>query len=854
MQETSNLSPQAPHEELNLNPNSSPNFNSNSYPNSSPNSNPSLNAIQETESIIKAPKTPNKNKKLLLIIIGLILLAGLVFLTSFFFSPQNKTDISSSNNKYSFPSDQDLQIAIAEAFADYPLETSNVQIQVPSYEIEIANLSNLANFEKENEQVFSETQIATLKDQHFFIQENADIFYNTDPDAFASRNDDWSKLYGEIRGGSIYDRAPENSVFITSDYLLHVYYKLLSKQLEYLEETKLYPDLTTLTDYLYDKSLQNFQNSSDPQNQESFARLTAYFAVPKAILTAVKQDAEIDQSIGAVMLDNENDSYEHVKAQLLLLKDQLRPDIYQLALEELDLLMSAESTQPSPLFGELINQANLEYLTDYTQFQPRSHYNRNPILRSYFRAMTWYGQHNFFLQSKDLTRDAINISLLFAETENDEMFTLWSDMGQVIAFLVGPRDDLSLGEYLISIKNNSADKQIKVNEQFIEQVQASLATVDGPQIMSSLIYGDEIFSLTKEELQESTKGFRLMAPRFTPDAFIFSTLTQGDELADEKTGEKLPSYTTPLLAMSTFGNSLAKDLGQDWIENNASQSKNVLANRLNTLDQLFSNKTEKEWTSNLYWSWLYTLKALFKDYGVDNYPMFMQKPAWQNKNLQTALGSWTELKHATLLYAKQSYAEMGDGGEITEIPPVPKGYVEPDIEFLDRLLALSKMTMNGLSQKGLIDELFLGRHETFIEALEFFREMAVKELANQVISDEDFEELRTLSDSFVWSVLYPLPGEEYTEEHVRSAIIADVHTDGLRQKILYVANGIPNYIYVAVSDANGTRLTKGLTYSYYEFEGDLGKRLTDQDWRELNYTQDKSQLPNMPDWNAGLIK
>lgn len=848
MQETSNLSPQIPNEKFNPNPSSNPSLNLNPNPNANPNPN------QETELISQEPKTPKKNPKMHLIIIGLVLLAGLIFLTSFFFSPQNKTDISSSNDQYSFPSDQELQIAMAESFADYPLETSNVQIQVPAYAIELANLTNLADFEQANNQAFSEAQIAALTDQHFFIQENTDIFYNTDPDDYTSRYDDWSALYNKIRGGSIYDRAPEDSVFITSDYLLHIYYKLVSKQLEYLEETKLYPDLTTLTDYLFAKSLENYQNSSDPANQESFARLTAYFAVPKAILTAVKQDSEIDQSIGAVVLDNDSDSYEQVKAQLVLLEDQLRPDMYQLALEELDLLMQAEIAQASPLFGDLINQADLEYLTDYSQFQPRSHYNRNPILRSYFRAMTWYGQNNFFLQSKDLTRDAINMSLLFAETGGEQMFTLWSDMGQVIAFLVGPRDDLSLGEYLISLKNNSTDNQIKVNEQFIEQVQASLATVDGPQIMSSLVYGDEIFSLTKDELQENTKGFRLMAPRFTPDAFIFSTLTQGDELVDEKTGEKLPSNTTPLLVMSIFGNNLAKDLSQNWIENNAPQSKNVLADRLNTLDQLFSNKTEKEWTNNFYWSWLYTLKALFKDYSGDDYPMFMQKPAWQNKNLQTALGSWTELKHATLLYAKQSYAEMGDSGDERAIPPVPKGYVEPDIEFLDRLLALSKMTLNGLSQKGLVDDIFLGRHETFIEALEFFREIAVKQLANQTISDEDFEKLRTISDSFVWSVLQPLPGEEYTEDHVRSAIVADVHTDGLRQKILYVANGIPNYIYVAVSDANGTRLTKGLTYSYYEFEGDLGKRLTDQDWRELNYTQDKSQLPNMPDWNADLIK
>lgn len=827
MQETSDVSPQIANEELNSN---------------------GSDNNQQAEPTSQETKPQNKKKKLLFILITLILLGLLVFIVSSFFTPQNKVNILTNSRGYSFPSDQELRIAIAETFANYPLETSFVEFQVPAYEIGPANLTNLANFEEKNKQVFSESQVATLTKQHFFVQENLDVFYSLDPNDYASRLDDWSALYSKIRGGSIYDRAPENSVFITSDYLLHIYYKLLSKQLEYLEQTQLYADLLSLTDYLYSKSVENYQNSNDSENQESFARLTAYFAIPKAILNAVRVNHESE-----IFIDDQSDSREQIEAQLLLLSDQLSPEIYQLALEELNLLMSAESAQASPLFGELINQANLEYLTDYSQFQARSHYTRNAILRSYFRAMTWYGQNNFLLQSEGLTRDAINISLLFAKAGDEEMYTKWANMGQVIAFLVGPRDDLSLGEYLTSLKNFSQN-QLQVDEQLIKQVQDSLATADGPQIMSTLVFGDEVFNLKKEELQAKTKGFRLMAPRFTPDAFIFTNLTQGNELADEKTGEKLPSYTTPLLAMSIFGNNLANDLSKKWIESNASQSKNVLADRLNTLDQYFSEKNEKDWTNNLYWSWLYTLKALFKDYSADNYPMFMKKPAWQNKNLQTALGSWTELKHATLLYAKQSYAEMGAGGDTEEIPPVPKGYVEPDIEFFDRLLALSKMTVNGLSQKGLMDDVFLGRHESLIEALEFFREIAIKQLANEIISDDDFEELRTTADSFVWSVLHPLPGEEYTEDHVRSAIVADVHTDGLRQKILYVANGIPNYIYVAVSDINGTRLTKGLTYSYYEFENDLGKRLTDQDWRQLNYTQDKSQLPNMPDWNSSLIK
>jgi len=61
------------------------------------------------------------------------------------------------------------------------------------------------------------------------------------------------------------------------------------------------------------------------------------------------------------------------------------------------------------------------------------------------------------------------------------------------------------------------------------------------------------------------------------------------------------------------------------------------------------------------------------------------------------------------------------------------------------------------------------------------------------------------------------------------------------------------HIYVAVKDTNGTRLTKGLVYSYYEFKNPLEKRLTDADWRGWAYGE-KEKIPPMADWNKELIK
>jgi len=776
-----------------------------------------------------------KTKKVLIIFFFLALPSLVLILGKLYLNRKNSYSGYTQN-----PASQ-----LASSFADFKLEKSSFNPSIQPYLIELASLYNLSHFEKENNQSFSQTQKDTLVKDNFFITKNLDKFYQEEADTDTNRYDDWTDLYSDIGGGAILTRAPENSVFITSDFLLHVYHKLLEKEFEHIEQKEFYPRLSKITDTLLEAALDKHKNTLDQNNKQSLARIAAFFAVPKAIL-----DAAYSEFSSEDLADTQSDTEQIILANLDQLEEKLPKEAYQLAKEELDLILKAGNIQSSPLFGDLLNEAELSIKTDYTQFNPRSHYNKNSVLRSYFKAMMWYGQTNFVLKSDPLTRDAVNISLLVNQTG---IFSDWEDISLPISFFVGQSDDLGIQQYLTFI-NQLGNNKLKVDDELINQIKTKLGTQTGPQIMSSAVYGDKIFDLSKEELQAKTKGFHFMGQRFTPDAFIFTTLTQGDEKPDPETGEKLPSMTTPLMVMSVFGNSTADQLTNQWIQNSAPNSRNVLNNRLNYLKEYFNDKNEAEWTQNIYWSWLYTIKALFKDYlNLTGYPMFMKNNAWANKTLQTSLGSWTELKHDTLLYAKQSYAEMGAGGD-GEIPPVPKGYIEPNIEFFDRLIALTQMSMEGLNNRGLLDNEFVGRNEKLIEALKFFRTFAIKQLENQNISDDDFEDLRTKAGRLGYQILGPLPGEQYTEDHVRSALIADIHTDFPGNEILYVANGIPNYIYVAVNDINGTRLTKGLVFSYYEFSQPIGKRLTDQDWRILNYTQNKSQLPALPDWNSALIK
>ena len=66
----------------------------------------------------------------------------------------------------------------------------------------------------------------------------------------------------------------------------------------------------------------------------------------------------------------------------------------------------------------------------------------------------------------------------------------------------------------------------------------------------------------------------------------------------------------------------------------------------------------------------------------------------------TALGSWTELRHDTILYAKQTMAEMGG----LEEPQSPRGYVEPNPALWARLQTLEALTRRVLKDQGVLSE------------------------------------------------------------------------------------------------------------------------------------------------------
>jgi hypothetical protein len=340
-----------------------------------------------------------------------------------------------------------------------------------------------------------------------------------------------------------------------------------------------------------------------------------------------------------------------------------------------------------------------------------------------------------------------------------------------------------------------------------------------------------------EDKTEATQGFRFMGQRFTLDAYVFGQMIWRNvgTLSDPR---GLPKGLDFFAAMgSDEALSILDGMGETHYENFDSQMQKVRSE--------IAGLGLDSWTQNLYWSWLYALQPVVatKD---ERYPAFMGSQAWVRKDLHTALGSWTELKHDTILYAKQVMAEMGGGPG--EAPP--HGYVEPNPEAFARLLALAQMTRDGLQSRDLLTDLTRNNLENLMSELEFLKATAEAELAGRTLSDDDYYHIQYFGGVLEQLTLAAADANDPSERNLedqKAALIADVAT-GLDSSgalvALEEAIGAPTEMFVVLPDSPW-RVAVGAVYSYYEFPVPIADRMTDEQWQAKVEAGD---TPSSPEW------
>jgi hypothetical protein len=420
----------------------------------------------------------------------------------------------------------------------------------------------------------------------------------------------------------------------------------------------------------------------------------------------------------------------------------------------------------------------------------------------------------------------------------------WQRIMGVTTFYAGESDDLTYNEWndlMQKTIGNTSDEMLS-NAQTISKEVAGLPDVRLPRILSDIIVDPNVPNQTKADLLRNSLSFRLFGQRFTYDAWILNDLTGGQEAKETK----LPSMPSAVFIPAAMGSQRATEFVRQFLFNDSkfspSEVDSFVQKALVKKQQQIQAVKNTEWFSSLSSAWVFVLGSLTKTFGA-GYPAYMQSSAFVDKELQTFLGSYTELKHDTVLYAKQSYAEMGaGGGEDKPMPPIVKGFVEPNLAFWNKLSALVTYNQQLFSYYDVFkDHPAREVLREFGEDVDFYKNLAHKELNSQQLSDDEYEKLRTKTLSYV---AQPFSGGDQADPDAwQTALVTDIHTDGLSNSILYEGTLRPLVMLALIGNENSPRLTVGISFNHVEYTAPIGPRATDEEWRAKVYGNQKGLPP-----------
>lgn len=660
-------------------------------------------------------------------------------------------------------------------------------------------------------------------------------------------------------------------IFVTSDTLLHLYHIQFNEILKRLEEEEFFDELIDMSQAMMERAIWDYESFTDSDLKEAARRNVAYFAVALKLLQTPTEGYDEEKARQEIEQWNKEHPWDEKEFKPLKKVDFSIPSYVADEVNmEIKNIEAHEDFKPSAIFNS--PDSKNPYKEDYSQYVPRGHYTRSEALKRYFKAMMWYGRMAFFLKGgpdalvseKDATIATIQASLISAELPNVSLraqrsnlttcWEIWNRIYSVTSFFVGTADDLTPYEYLEAIGKvfgTEFDVSQLANEEALLNLKAELAQMRNPEI-----YGGSGICLisppvTKEKLYQclaDTKGMRFMGQRFVPDSYIFQNLVflavgmyvgQGEPFTLKITilGPQR-CFPRGLDVMAVLGSERAYEILKAEGDTEYQGKDTSYDKQLSELREEFGAFTEKDWNRNLYWSWLYALRPLLGDFG-QGYPTFMQTDTWKDKELQTALASWTELRHDTILYAKQSYTPAP-----TAMPPQPQpvvGYVEPVPEFYSRMLTLTRMTRKGLAELDALSSEEKSRLENLESILEKLIKISQEELEGKELTESDYEFIRNFGQALNSIVVgVEAKGKETT-------LVADVHTDTHPPKeVLEEGVGYVDLALVAYKVPDGRIiLGAGPTLSYYEFKQPADQRLTNEQWKEM---LEQGQQPLRPKW------
>jgi hypothetical protein len=508
-----------------------------------------------------------------------------------------------------------------------------------------------------------------------------------------------------------------------------------------------------------------------------------------------------------------------------------------------------------------------ERKVDFSQFKPRGHYEKSEALKRYFRAMMWCGRIDLRVAGKpelasprELGAAVVLHDLLRASGK----FESWQRFDRVLQTFVGRADSMTFAQVrgLLAEARINSPADVKSLETLTDLQAKILAGKLGLQHIRGHHYKSSPASPVRLELPRT---FTVLGQRFVPDSWVTAKVVYDDvRWNDEKVMRRIPSALD--VAFAAFGNDqVVPDLVARMKDRAGRKFRDGLnyQHNLAAVREVLDGQDPKSWGENLYTGWLACLRELSAPTTDAKYPEAMRTRAWAMKTLNTQLASWTQLRHDTVLYAKQSYT-----AEVSCF--YPAGYVEPVPHFWGRLDQMAAGAARLIEQTPYppqakyLHENQVGFLKRFAKTAGTLKGIAEKELARKELSKEETKFLEDVVQVSLgcggprrYTGWYPgLFYEGADRSDKWDALVADVHTNVPSPVVndpgcvLHQGVGNVDLLVIAIDNGKDRMVYAGPLLSHYEFELRGTVRKSDSEWRE---DLRAGRVPPRPAWTRGYL-
>lgn len=544
-------------------------------------------------------------------------------------------------------------------------------------------------------------------------------------------------------------------LFISADFISYYYQSILKKTFKDVEEGVFYDSLREINQKMYDTARARYEThlaavgNINDRVLEGERLETAFFAVSLELLAPRTDQVDPNNKVNTGKF-----TQDEQKEFAFSVPSYLNDDV----LKELELIRAAKETKKSPV---------LLYDRDYRAFSVPTEYKNNARLQNFYLAAAWlnsvfplnYREDSCkdCLLDKDDWRINFTAACLIAQdfAKDQALKNEWARVYKTISFFKGLRDSWNYVNYLDGLKNLFGN-DYDIATLFAESDGDASGNME--KLRQTLLQREILPMQGGLDLKNMAgfkqAGLQFLADFYWPNDFIFGSLRY-PQVGAYRGGDK-PGKTNVTACLVSKKYQRCQGSGQDIIslvypvwqgavfaENSNYANYTEAITKLRPLVQAALNNN-----FNNYWSSLLVWQA-YLNISEEHLPTYLRTESWHGQMAAGALGAWTDmqlpldklnLKSQTVPNASLSAASNA----------LDYSWVDPNLNFLDRLLNHNQMLLNifkalGLDQRS---SLAVNRLSEAGRQLTGLRTIAEKEAKGESLNSDDTQFIRDFAKMY----------------------------------------------------------------------------------------------------------